>query len=128
MSKLILIDDDVIYHRIMKIMLKAKKSDHDTTFSYDGKAIIDFIDKNKAKSEMLPDYILLDLNMPKFDGWDFLNSYQDIYKSIKKKIRIFIVSSSINPNEIARSKQYPFVDSYIIKPLTMDLIDQLVLD
>lgn len=128
MSKLILIDDDIIYHRIMKIMLKSKKSDHDTTFSYDGKAIIDFLAQNKSKSELLPDYILLDLNMPKFDGWDFLNSYQSLYKSIKKKIHIFVVSSSINPSEIARSKEYPFVDSYIIKPLTMELLDQLVMD
>ena len=109
-------------------MLKAKNSDHDATFSYNGKEIIDFLDENKTKSEVLPDYILLDLNMPKFNGWDFLNSYRNIYKSIKKKIHIFIVSSSINPIEIARSKEYPFVDSYIIKPLTMELIKQIVVD
>ena len=112
----------------MKIMLKSKHSDYDTTFSYDGKEIIDFLDENKSKTELLPDYILLDLNMPKFNGWDFLNSYRSIYKSIKKKIHIFIVSSSINPTEIARSKEYPFVDSYYIKPLSMEMIDQIILN
>ncbi|MGZ3751892.1 MAG: response regulator [Mucilaginibacter sp.] len=126
MSKLILIDDDIIYHKIVQLMLKVRHPNDETTFSYDGRAIIEFLDQNKAKNELLPDCILVDLNMPVFDGWDFLNSYQKIYKFIKKKIDIYVVSSSINPREIARTKKYPFVHSYIIKPLTMELIDKIV--
>ena len=126
MSKLILIDDDIIYHRIVQLMLKVRHPNEETTFSYDGRAVIEFLDENKTKSDLLPDNILVDLNMPEFDGWDFLNSYQKIYKSIIKKIGIYVVSSSITPREIARTKKYPFVNSYIIKPLTMELIDRIV--
>jgi CheY-like chemotaxis protein len=126
MSKLILIDDDIIYHKVIQLMLKVRHHKEEPTCSYDGREIIEFLDKNKTRSDLLPDYILVDLNMPVFDGWDFLNSYKKIYRSLKKKIKIYIVSSSINPREIARTKEYPFVNSYIMKPLTLYQIDQIV--
>ena len=126
MSKLIMIDDDAMYHKIIQMMIKARYPNEETTFSYDGREIIRFLAQNKTKNDVLPDHILVDLNMPDFDGWDFLNSFGKIYKSIKKKIGIYVVSSSIDPQEIARTRTYPFVHSYIIKPMTMDLLDKIV--
>jgi len=126
MSKLIMIDDDAMYHKIIQLMLKSRYPNEETVFSYDGREIIKFLSRNKTKSDLLPDCILVDLNMPEFDGWDFLNSFGKIYKSIKKKIAVYVVSSSIDPHEIARTQTYPFVNSYIIKPLTMDLLDRIV--
>ena len=60
------------------------------------------------------------------DGWDFLNGYKKVYNSFKKAIRIYIVSSSIDPNDLERSKKYSFVDSFIIKPLKRDFLKRLV--
>ena len=126
MSKLILIDDDVMYHQITHIMMEEYSPVKEVVSSMDGKATLDYLIENKENDENLPDYIFLDLTMPEYDGWDFLNGYKKVYNSFKKAIRIYIVSSSIDPNDIERSKKYSFVDSFIIKPLKRDFLKGLV--
>lgn len=126
MSKLILIDDDELYHQMAHIMLEEYSPVKEVISSKDGKATLDYLIENKENNENLPDYIFLDLTMPEYDGWDFLNGYKKVYNSFKKAIRIYIVSSSIDPNDLERSKKYSFVDSFIIKPLRRDFLRQLV--
>jgi response regulator of citrate/malate metabolism len=126
MSKLILIDDDALYHQITHIMMEEYSPVKEVVSSMDGKATLDYLIENKENKENLPDYIFLDLTMPEYDGWAFLNAYKKVYNSFKKAIRVYIVSSSIDPNDIERSKKYSFVDSYIIKPLKRDFLKGLV--
>jgi len=126
MSKLILIDDDAMYHQITHLMIEEYSPVKEVVSSMDGKATLDYLIENKENDEELPDYIFLDLTMPEYDGWDFLNGYKKVYNSFKKAIRIYIVSSSIDPNDIERSKNYSFVDSFIIKPLKRDFLKGLV--
>jgi response regulator of citrate/malate metabolism len=126
MSKLILIDDDDMYHQITHLMMEEYSPVKEVVSSMDGKATLDYLIENKENNENLPDYIFLDLTMPEYDGWDFLNGYKKVYNSFKKAIRIYIVSSSIDPNDIERSKKYSFVDSFIIKPLKRDFLKGLV--
>jgi len=128
MSKLILIDDDELYPQMAHIMLEEYSPVKEVISSMDGKATLDYLIENKENDENLPDYIFLDLTMPEYDGWDFLNGYKKVYNSFKKAIRIYIVSSSIDPNDLERSKKYSFVDSFIIKPLRRDFLRQLVDD
>jgi hypothetical protein len=63
--------------------------------------------------------------MPEYDGWDFLNGYKEICNSFKKAIQVYIVSSSISPNDINRSKNYSFVNSFIMKPLKREFLQAL---
>lgn len=126
MSKLILIDDDVIYHKITQLMIEEYTDIDEVVSSVDGKATLDYLIENKSNEENLPDYIFVDLNMPKYNGWDFLNGYKKICNSFKKAVRVFIVSSSIDPNDIERSKDYSFVDSFIIKPLRREFLKELI--
>jgi CheY-like chemotaxis protein len=74
--------------------------------------------EHPEKLEAIPDVILLDLNMPVMDGWRFLDEFTQIQSP--KKITIYIVSSSINPLDIERAKQYDEVKEYIIKPISYD--------
>jgi len=94
--------------------------------SNDGKATLDYLIENRENAEKLPDYIFLDLNMPKFNGWDFLNGYKKIYHSLKKVIKVYIVSSSINPDDIKRSQHYSFVKKFLPKPLNRDFLHELL--
>jgi CheY-like chemotaxis protein len=74
----------------------------------------------------LPSFILLDLNMPIMDGWEFLDNVQNIEDL--KNIPIFIFTSSINPVDKERSLSYANVRGYISKPLTMSVLDNIGLD
>ncbi|WP_432411897.1 response regulator [Rasiella sp. SM2506] len=79
----------------------------------------------KCKDE-LPDLILLDLNMPIMDGWQFLDNFTQI--KIDKKIIIYIVSSSIDPVDMERSKQYSSVSNFVVKPISVDKVKEIMQD
>ncbi|HTI58317.1 response regulator [Mucilaginibacter sp.] len=125
MSKLIIIDDDPIHHKIVQYMLTKNELSKETTYTFDGKLVLDYLEENRTKITALPDYIFLDLYMPDNSGWDFLNRFQEIYKTLKKEIKIYIVSSSIFQMDINRSKSYPFVTSYITKPLIKSVFENI---
>jgi len=125
MSKLVIIDDDPIHHRIVQLMLTKNELAKDTTYAFDGRLVLDYLEENKAKISALPDYIFLDLYMPGSSGWDFLNRFQEIYKTLKKEIQIYVVSSSVFQMDINRSKRYPFVTSYITKPLMKGVFEKI---
>lgn len=78
------------------------------------------------KPELLPDVIFLDLSMPVMDGWEFLKEYSDLKPKLKKDIALFIVSSSISPQEVERSKSYRAVTDFLIKPVEKGKIVEIM--
>lgn len=125
MSKLVIIDDDPIHHKIVQYMLTKNELSKETTYAFDGRLVLDYLEENRSKISALPDFIFLDLYMPNSSGWDFLNGFQKIYKTLKKEIQIYVVSSSIFQMDINRSKGYPFVTSYITKPLMKNVFESI---
>lgn len=71
----------------------------------------------------VPEVILLDLNMPVIDGWEFLENFVTIPND--NNIKIFIVSSSIDPLDIEKAINYQNVTNYIIKPITKELLAEM---
>ena len=121
-SRVFIIDDDPIHQRIAQIMI-SKHNLFDEYFSYtEAQKALDFLQENKKNGETLPDVILLDLNMPVIDGWDFLETFETLVKEFKKGIRVFIVSSSVDEKDVLRSKTYVAVKGFISKPLSPDII------
>jgi two-component system chemotaxis response regulator CheY len=117
-----IIDDDPIHQRIAQIMI-SKNQIYDAFFGYtEADKALEFLKTNSDDLEKLPDVILLDLNMPVVDGWDFLEVFEILKKSLKKTIRVFIVTSSVDEKDIVRSKLFSSVKGFISKPLTPDII------
>ncbi len=125
-SRVFIIDDDPIHQRIAQIMI-SKHNLFDEYFSYtEAQKALDFLQENKKNEETLPDVILLDLNMPVIDGWDFLETFETLVNEFKKNIRVFIVSSSVDEKDLLRSKLYVTVKGFISKPLSPDIIRSII--
>lgn len=62
--------------------------------------------------------LLLDINMPIWTGWDFLDNFEKLDDEIKKQIKIYILSSSIDANDKQRASGNKNVVDYIEKPLS----------
>ena len=87
---------------------------------------LEYLRLEKKNESMLPDLIFLDINMPRMNGWEFLNEYDKIDKELVKKGKIIMLTSSDNPQDIERAKTWSFVSDYYIKPLTREKMLEIV--
>jgi two-component system, chemotaxis family, chemotaxis protein CheY len=120
-----IIDDDPIQLRIAELLFK--KSDTFASTSYlNADLALDYLEKNQHNPSCLPDVIFIDLNMPKLDGWGFLNMFGKLLPGMRKAISVFIVTSSIDSRDHNRSNEYEFVDGIITKPITYEKLYAIV--
>jgi CheY-like chemotaxis protein len=117
------IDDDPIYQIIVnKIIQKTELFLNVSSFK-NGKDAIDTLKNSLENREALPNIILLDINMPIMDGWEFMEEMVAIKPKISEAINIYIVSSSIALEDKKKAKNYPEIIAYLSKPInTNDLI------
>jgi CheY-like chemotaxis protein len=116
-----IIDDDVIYQTIINKLIK-KSGVFSTHSSFmNGKEAITTLDNTlKNNNEFIPDIILLDINMPVMDGWEFMDEIKKIKSKFNKKIIIYIVSSSIALEDRNKSKTFTDIIGYIPKPISVE--------
>jgi len=117
------VDDDTIYQIIVnKIIQKSEMFSTISSFK-NGKDAINAVSNSLNNIESFPDIILLDINMPIMDGWEFMEELQVLKPSINKQIIVYIVSSSIAVEDKNKAKSYPDILGYLSKPVNInDLI------
>jgi CheY-like chemotaxis protein len=126
MKRVWLIDDDEVFVFLTKKLITASEQEVSLETYINGQDAIDRLHEVAADEDALPDLILLDLNMPVMDGWEFLNAYQEVEFSNPDKIRLYIVTSSISPYEVERAKQIPVVQEFIVKPMVKQKFVEII--
>lgn len=122
----LLIDDDEINNFISVKLIKKALLNTEITACLNGKLAIELLaDIQKNDPDKLPDYILLDINMPIMNGWEFLDEYKRLNIDPLGQSRIFIISSSVFSNDINKARSYQLVQNFISKPLNVDKIIEL---
>ena len=122
-----IIDDDKLTVKLISILVYKNKFCEEIQSFDNAQHAIDKLKQNASNNGVLPDAILLDLNMPAMDGWQFLDEFMLL--PIKKEISIFIMTSSIDPVDIEMTKKYKIVKDYVEKPITskkLDLLSNLI--
>jgi len=123
---IMLVDDDEINNFItVKLIRKAFPDALLSTYLNGRLAIEKLKDIFKNSPDKIPDYILLDINMPIMNGWEFLEEYKTSQLDPDKKITIYILSSSVFSNDIDKAKSYESVANFISKPLNLESIKEV---
>jgi len=120
---LYLIDDDHIYHSITEMLMERVSNPHILRTFLNGREAIDEI--MSAESPNLPDHILLDINMPVMNGWDFLDELEPLYEKMGKKPKVTMLSSSSLEQDVNRALDYENVKQFITKPVTIEHLESI---
>jgi CheY-like chemotaxis protein len=121
-EKIFFIDDNEYEHFIVESLIKTYTNCKNITSFLNGRDALSLLEKNKLNENELPDVMLVDIFMPGFSGWDFLDAFKEIYPDLSKKIIVYILSSTIDREDIERSKSYSFVKACLTKPLTQAMV------
>lgn len=121
LKRILLIDDDVntnFYNRIL--FEQAKVSDDILEFQNAEKGL-DYL-----KNENEVSLILLDINMPIMNGWQFLEAYEQLNEKQKEAIIVVMLTSSINMDDQEKAAKYDSVKKFIRKPISPELINEIM--
>lgn len=124
-----IIDDDGMYINLITRIIDTKKLSKNLILFSNGKEALDYFVAalTNIKNQGIPKVILLDLNMPVMDGWQFLTELGKHHFPNLKDTTIYIVSSSINPADLERSKAIELVSDFLIKPVNFDQLESVFL-
>ena len=114
--RFIVIDDDPVNNFLCSAVIEVAAGGLDVqTFEVPEKGL-EYIAKECLNNEY-PTVLFLDINMPTWSGWDFLDNFEKLDEKIKRQIKIYILSSSIDANDKHRARENKNVVDYIEKPL-----------
>jgi len=121
-----IIDDDPMSSFYIKRLAELGELANIITIYNTAQGAINYLLHHKKTVEHLPDIILLDIYMPEVDGWEFLNELKKIEDQLIKKAAIYIISSSNHPRDLSRAQAFPDVRSYFQKPVTLEVLKDMV--
>ncbi|WP_062053193.1 response regulator [Sediminicola sp. YIK13] len=120
-----IIDDDPIFVYGTKVLLNYNSSFCSNIIVYEnGKEALDDLRFMLKTNKEMPEVIFLDLNMPFINGWEFLDELKKM--DLKKKIRVYVVSSSLDKMDEEKARKYDMVVDFINKPFTVNKLQQLL--
>jgi CheY-like chemotaxis protein len=130
LDKILCVDDDPITLMLCRKVIEKVEFAKEIDTADNGEEAIKYFDtlnEEKINNPTLvyPKLVLLDLNMPVMDGWDFLESFnKKDYQNVFSLTRFIVVSSSIDPYDINKAKTYPVI-GFLSKPITKEMLENL---
>ncbi|WEK18765.1 MAG: response regulator [Candidatus Pedobacter colombiensis] len=119
---LLVIDDDDINIFIIKKIVEKTGYNVNMVSKANGLLAIDHLKATRDQQDF-PQLILIDINMPVLNGWEFLDAYEAL--NITKRVDMYMLSSSVYENDIEKAKTYAKVKGFISKPLSIERLIEL---
>jgi CheY-like chemotaxis protein len=123
-----LIDDNEIDNLINQKMIEATaiaEKIYTHTGAKSGLEFLKNMEKLEIADQILPDLIFLDIDMPLMDGFQFMDEFEKLGPFVKKKCKVIMLTSSINPQDYNRAKKYPNIKLFLNKPLSFETINSI---
>lgn len=120
---ILLVDDNEIDNYINERIIKKALSCPNVSIQTSAQRALDFLTSLNGD---FPDIIFLDIRMPGMDGFGFLDAYQKLFPTLQEHCKTYMLSSSSDPSDIERSKNYALVKNYLNKPLVKERVVKVV--
>ncbi len=126
-KNVLLIDDDQLTILICEKMISLTAFADKVMTALNGSDGLNFL-RNLIDNDTsnIPQVILLDLNMPPLNGWEFLDEFTKMVPALQQVPPFYILSSTVDPEDEKRAMSYSCVKGFISKPLTKEQLDKIV--
>lgn len=130
-SKILFVDDDPITLMLCKKVIEKAEFSKVIETANNGEDALRYFDNlkdelNSNADVSLPQLMFLDLNMPVMGGWEFLDLFsEEKYHKTFPDLKVIVLSSTIDPKDIEKSKSYSMVIDFLSKPITKDLLKSI---
>lgn len=128
LDTILFIDDDPITLMLCKMVISKASFSNEIITAKNGEEALHYFDSlmttnadNEIKEQ--PQLIFLDLNMPVMGGWEFLDSFSTETYSEYNTTKVIILSSTIDPEDIIKSKKYPMILDFLSKPISKEMLE-----
>ncbi|MGZ2370522.1 response regulator [Ancylomarina sp. YFZ004] len=127
---ILLIDDEEANNFLHRMMIKKAGIDTFVQTTYNGIEALEFLtctgryESNEAYPQ--PGIIFLDINMPLMNGWEFLEEYDKLPEEQKGRIVMAMLTSSLNQDDVDRSKLNIDLKGFISKPLSVAKLNEVI--
>ena len=122
-TRFIVIDDDALNNKICRACIEKLYKDAPVATFTDPKLGFEHLEVEYSSNSHEDTAILfLDINMPVMNGWEFLELFEKLEEKIKNRIKIYILSSSVDKRDMEKAQANKNVVYYLIKPLTKETI------
>jgi len=124
-SPYIVIDDSEVDVFIIRKILEFRGLSSDVKSFGTAKKGLDFFMQNLGSDNFPNSYLILDIQLPGMNGFDFLDEFKKFEKTQRDKIKIIMLSSTIDKDELTKARENPLVIDIMRKPLEVDELIRL---
>lgn len=123
---ILMIDDDAATNYLHRIVIEATDYYEKLVFKTNGYEALKFLSTPIDGEYPRPELIFLDINMPKIDGWEFLEAYKNLPIEQRGEVIILMLSTSLNPHDEKRAQKIEEISGFKDKPLTEEILTELI--
>jgi CheY-like chemotaxis protein len=117
-KRVMLIDDNEIDLKINAKLISLTKLFEEIIICQSGGEALNYLNKHLQDQDKLPTFILLDIQMPEMDGFEFLNYYKAFSRSFTDSCPVAMLSSTLDFGDIQRAEANPYVIKLLKKPFS----------
>jgi len=125
---ILLIDDDPDDNFLHELIIRESDLCEHVRTAENGIKGLQYLKNSEAPGYIRPDVILLDINMPGMNGFEFLQQYEQLPENNRAQVVLIMLTTSLNPDDEVRARGYEAVQGYRNKPLTKQMLEAIASD
>lgn len=126
LENVLLVDDDEGTNFLNERIIRLSGYVNNIVKAHNGIQALEYLKLKINSKHPQPEFILLDINMPAMNGWEFMETYSQLDEAQKAQIIIVMLSTSLNPDDEKRAREIKEINDFRSKPLTMKMFTDLV--